>query len=654
MTETDTSSRTPLVSPRGDIQPLRSDALQLFDRHGAAVFASLCRVSVGDRELSTQILRETFAADTVATDRSSLLIRAHQRYLADPRSDDDWTQSDIADLRDEVPWATARWGPSLASLRGLATHERVAINLSELDGVPTDAVAELLGCGPTDIARLIASGHEASAAGAAPGPVQEVFRSAELWLGDDERDDIRVALGAVSTRPQPETEADPAPVLLTRRIAWSALVGVAMAAILAVVGVRWLRVLPNRTNDSQSVESVGVATTVPGPIANQFPVASASQPNGLTTRVDVTEVDGAIGEPDVFFMASGLDDPEVVVPEYIVRYTDGKVGLSWHSPCNRPAIAVTISSLADGAVVELTTGAFPIRSCIGMPDRWTAVVRPSLPLPEGTIRPLDDRGAIDDTWDGLVDADGPGGEATKLADDAFYGSALVDAANQPWVYGLGCSSRSARYLSPIGAIFEIRRAESLDPQSYSASDSIVCSDLASRQVLTGPLGVTFPNAPAAPKAEPTDCAGPAGSLIDGPSPRPFMDRFFDGDWSTWDGCLVRRDVVFSESLFETCAGHDVRTITFSKELGQPISDGSPVVQYIRDPDGAVAAEMDPFRAYSVPSSDVHDTGLRFGDQQLWVSGDTDVAIYVRTGRKIERWPRFDGVVSCATAPVASG
>ena len=671
MTDSDTAT-----SPGGGQDAGGCTALDLFDAHGAAVFASLCRVSGGGRAVALDVLLTTFREmhdpDTTSplpAGRSQIILAALRAYLVDPRSGDDRVSPDPAVGGEQTTWTstwTPTWAPmrqgrAIEALRGLSAGERIALELRLMEPSSVESVGAILGCDPALVDGIVADAEQRLRASAPVDSAADVLRSGELWFGDDERAVVRAALGASAERAAGTTPVGRARVPF--RIGWPTIGGVALVAGLTVIGVQWVQGLP-RSNDVQPVETIlappdsgstnesNEADTTDQTASDQDSGATVASRTDVVTTIDVTPVEGSVGAPDVFIMASGLDKPTVLVPEFVIRYADGKVGLSWRSPCNRPAIGVSLTATTTGAAIELTTGEFPVRSCLGMPDRWSAVVRPSRPIPEGAIEPIGPRGTVPDDWDGLVEAGGPAGSADELSDGALYGSALVDDANQPWVYGLGCSSRSAQYLSPIGAIFEIRRAETIDPDSYSSSDAIVCTDLASRQVLTGPLGATFPNAQAEPTAAPRACPGPAGSWTDVAAAQPFSDRISDGEWSTWDGCLVRADVIFSESIFETCVDRDVRTITFATELGQRIEDGTAVLRYLRDPDGVVSASLDPFRAYQIPSSDVHDTGLRYGDEQLWVSNETDLAIYVRNGRAIERWPRFEGAVSCAPATQA--
>ena len=641
-----TDTHAPVTPAGGADEAPRVDAVASFDRHGAAVFASACRVTAGDRRFADDILRETFtrlqSGRVGDDDRSSLLLEAHRIYLDDERSDDDFWGEPVA--TEQPAWTLGRWGVALATLRGLAAGERVAINLCLLEAIDRTSVGALLGCTDGDVADLIEAGRRTLRATGSVDDIRDVLRHAEMWLGDDERDDVRVALGAPTTRRR-DVEAPAAELAGRRRRSFrSALIGVGVVAIGVAVGTAWVRSLPD-DDASQPVEAVADPAEDPGP-ATLVDGRATDVVNGTTVTVSVTQVDDAIATPDVVFMAAGLTDPAVVVPDAVVRYGDGKVGLSWHSPCNRPALAVAITNTATGAAVELTTGEYPIVSCIGMPTRWTAVVNPALPLPEGDITPIaPDRRPVAG-FTGFVEAGAPAGGAGPLEEGSGYGAALVDGANQPWVYGLGCSSRSARYLSPIGAIFEIRRAEELDPASYSASDAIVCNDLATRPVLTGPLGAVTPGPGRPQGTDPVACDGPSDSLVDVPSARPFNSKFYDGDWSRWDGCLVRTDVIFSESLFETCAGQDVRTLTFAADVGAPIADDTPTLTYVRDPGGVVGGERPPFITYLSRSTDMYDSGLRYGDQVLLLSDDTIESVYIEVDGVVERWPRLVEPVSC--------
>ncbi len=645
---TDTASQVLAQANAARDQPV--DALGWFDRDGSAVFASLCRVTAGDRVFAADVLRQTFveldradrATDPEPIDRRQLLLTAHRVYLADRRADDYYDDDNLVRglVGDESEWALDRWGQALTALRGLTSRERTALNLHLSDGIALADVAALLQQPEAEVTALIDSGQRALLVTGTHEPVLDVMRHAEVWLGDDERDDVRVALGAATQRAAPKTDSRTDEASRRR---WRPTKGAALSAVvvgvLAAVGVRWVQTLP----DVKSPPPIAIdGLAEPETPSGQFIVRSSSDDQIV---VEVTRVPDALAGAEVIFMASGLTDPLVVVPDAIIKYSDGKVGLSWHSPCNRPAIAVAITNTVVGAVIELTTGEFAVVSCIGMPSRWSAVVEAALPLAEGSIRPVGEDKNLNTTFDGYVEASAPGGTAKPISEDAGYSSALVDDANQPWVYGIGCSSRFARYQSPIGAIFEIR-TETVDPDSFSSSDAIVCNNLASRPVLAGPGQATFPQSNAFASGEPVDCRGPFGSQTEVPTLPPYNSRFYDGDWSTWDGCLVRSDVIFSQSTFEACVGADVRTVTFAATIGERITSASETVTFVRDPGQVISGTRAPLLTYVIAPNDLYDTGLRYQNQQLWFSPGSMNAVYVRVGETAERWPLLTDAVAC--------
>ena len=655
---TDTASQVAAPETSDEVREL--DSLACFDRDGSAVFASLCRVTAGDRLIAADALRDTFVhlqrsaaqGTPQPTSRAQLLLAAHRVYLADQRAENDCphTGQQYNGLHSDGPdrrlslggpdWALGLCSQTLAALRGLTSRERTALNLHHVDGFEVGEVAELLRQPEAEVMALLESGEQALRVTGINEPLADILRHAEMWLGDDERDDVRVALGAPSQRAAPDIDETGE----ESRRGWRLTKGSAIAAVvvgaLAAAGVRWVQTLPE--------------DKTPAPVTVDEPAESVVTSDQVVYRVtadgetiiDVTKMPDALADPEVIFMASGLTDPLVVVPDAILKYSDGTVGLSWHSPCNRPALAVALTNTATGAVVELTTGEFPVVSCISMPSRWTAVIAASFPLAEGPIRPVDRNGTAVSSFDGYAEANASTGTSKPIGDDAGYSSALVDGANQPWVYGIGCSSRSARYQSPIGAIFEIR-TEPADSNSYSASDAIVCNKLAARPLLSGPFGAKFPQPYGNNSGDPTDCMGPFGSQTEVPNQPPYITREYDGDWSTWDGCLVNSDVIFSKSVFDTCPLADLRTITFAATIGERMTSLSEPVTYIRDP-GQVVDGTRLLLLTSVPApSDLNDTGLRFGKQELWLSPRSMEAIYVRVGEVTEHWPRLTDEIVCS-------
>ena len=70
--------------------------------------------------------------------------------------------------------------------------------------------------------------------------------------------------------------------------------------------------------------------------------------------------------------------------------------------------------------------------------------------------------------------------------------------------------------------------------------------------------------------------------------------------------------------------------------------------YARDPDGVLPDGMltSPYDGDVRMPAGAHDTGYRFHDRQLWLTGDPGKA-YVRTPDGIEAWPLVKGGMGCA-------
>ena len=204
-------------------------------------------------------------------------------------------------------------------------------------------------------------------------------------------------------------------------------------------------------------------------------------------------------------------------------------------------------------------------------------------------------------------------------------------------------------------MFEVRTglvADTAD-QTQRTVGAVSCLAMAIPRVLYGPDGSMFPQTdlesgrrippdPAAPR----DCHGPFGSATAVPYERPFTTQFYDGDWSTWDGCLVRSDVIFSRHLAEACGWGSVRTITVADTIGDRLGPAQRTHVYVRDPNRVLSREIPPLLHYEHVPGRGTDTGLRFGTDQLWSSPDSPDAIYVVTSTDVERWPILTTVPRC--------
>lgn len=139
------------------------------------------------------------------------------------------------------------------------------------------------------------------------------------------------------------------------------------------------------------------------------------------------------------------------------------------------------------------------------------------------------------------------------------------------------------------------------------------------------------------------CDSPPGSATDVAS-EPDWRRYGDyRAWTTADGCLVRIDVLADRPGPDHCGWQTARVIIATIPIGKRYSNEGNAASYVRDPDNvfgdpATAAAFDP-NAELPPGA--ADTGFRQGPTELWTDpADGGSAIYLVTGRTVERWP-FD-------------
>lgn len=636
----------PLGNPAGRPDEL----LDCFETTAAEVFAVLCRLTVGDREISERLLVETY-----------LHLGQAVAHLPRQRVDADWLVSAAvsiyldhaahvaapppapcrADAFPDLDWTEARWIPMLEALRELDPVTRVVLDLADVEHRRIDEVAGLLGSPLGEIEQRLtnARAHLREAmVTEAPG---DAFVHAQLWLGDMARERVRRALSGPADDPagNGRTRGPIRPVSPTERARYITFAVAAVVGALFVLFARWVQDDPARTDANKAVAAADEATTF------------------ATTREVVASQAALLGDKRgrlsfSMRLAADLSTQDDVRPDLIVRYPSANaVGVSWTGPCNRPAASIQFTTYSDGIGVELRTGAFPVVSCVGMPTRWTVVVEHA--FGDGDILPIVD-GALDHTFEGYsVDRMQTG----RSLPGRWFGSTLVDANNQPWVYvGRNCGRFGfVQRPSPGGAMFEVRTgigdSVTLDPQQVVGT--IDCTAMSIPVVLHGPAGSMFPQVdsstglPAVPDpAAPKDCHGPFGSATDVPPERSFTATFYDGDWSTWDGCLVRSDVIFSKYLSAACGWDSVRTITIAEELGSRMGPAERTHTYLRDPEGLVPGDIPPLLHYEVMPERGRDSGLRFGTDQLWTSPTSSDAIYIVTADDVERWPVVDRVPTC--------
>ena len=639
--------------------------LACFETTVGTVFSSLCRLTVGERRTAERLLLETYlhlqrvAPRLSSTEVAShwLVLAAHRLYLDD--ADVSAPSVRTSDSRLAMDWTQNRWTAALDALASLTPIERAALNLREVECHTITEIAQLLRITDGETDALLDKSHLALRQAAIGETASEAFGHTDVWLDDKVRDGIRALLFTNGQR-----RAKAKTIEASRRSRnvgrMSAVAGGVMLALLA----RWVVSGPNEdgaplrfdlpTIASVDPASVGSGNTIvlPGAAAPTTPKSSSSK----TVTYDLAEkIPGAQNETTVLMANDFLTDALGVVPDVIVRYTNGRVGLSWHGPCNRPAVRVYFANLADGVGLMLVTGAFPVVSCIGMPDRWTAVVDPGMALSDGPIRPLTTSLVADPLYQGFAEAAGPAAVVGPYdlgivigANDlgvGGFGSALVDQANRPWSYLAESACRdytTTRYQSPVGALFEVRTAiagELLGSQR-TETDPYDCPT----HVLVGLDGV-FPQPNGGATGPPKNCHSPFGSITDVPGERPYTSQFYDGDWSTWDNCLVRIDVIFSKTLSANCGG-PARTITFADDVGQPMGPVARTLTYLRDPFGVVPGNRGALlHSVAVPRVAV-DSGLRHGTDELWTVPGDQSAIYVVTPQGVDRWPRLSEATHC--------
>ena len=418
------------------------------------MFRSLCHLTLGSRALAEDLLMDTFRqlrdGPTVAATaaRARLIGIAHQRYL-------------------EAAGTTTTASKGAASkgddVRNLTPLERTALHLREVEGFSFAEVGRCIGCEERAAWSLV----ERVGATLAGSQISNDLRSSEIWLGDEARERVQKMLVL-----PPEEKSEPRPRAAHRKRL--AALGV---VVIAIAGATW-----TVTHTDNDTVPLAASTTTTEVVA--APVSGLAQ-----VLASVSDH----GEGDINMLTRApLDDYQEVVPDGVVFFPNGTIGLLWAGPCNRPAAVAVVNDAAAEPSVRLFTGSFPVESCLGMPDRWSLVFRP------------------------VSTARGP-----DETDTQFY-SALIDDDEHPWLFGVGCVgptiTRLERWIehvpgaqaqSKFGTIFKIESKPAAS--SGSTSDDAVCVSLAQQPVLRTEDGLVFPriNGEANDRV---DCRGPEGSL----------------------------------------------------------------------------------------------------------------------------------------------
>ncbi|HEY4333185.1 MAG TPA: hypothetical protein VGM78_11470 [Ilumatobacteraceae bacterium] len=574
-------------SATDDVQSAR------VEQFAPRLFASLCHLTVGDRPRAERLLletcRELARTPHTSIDLDAAVVAAHRLYITDANR----IMALVGEVRRSGPdTAPAVW--SVHALGELSPAERVALSLAEVEHQTVPAIAHALDVDIDAADAVLVAARTAANPMVLGESVSDAFRRAEAWMDDPLRERVHNLVtgeGALS-----EAERRAQRDQRTRRATQGAAVA---AVVLLAVAVRWIITAPSNANTA----AIGSATVT---------------------------------------LATDLTDLQTVRPDAVVRFSDGRIGVSWVGACNRPATTITVVPARSGAGIRLVTGAYPVVSCVGMPTHWTAVIDPQLRnLPKGPILPLQDGSDVQTTYTKYSEAAAPAGTARKgsVPGDTSFASTLLDSASQPWTFETDCRRlQTTAYESAAGPMFESRLT----------STGHACQSLDNVPRLVGPAGQSFPHTDGGTPAGTEDCKGPAGSATDLAFTQPATTIIGDGRLSTWDGCRVRSGVMYTTPLPTVCGWQSARIITFSTKLGQSITSAHDAVTYIRDPKGVVPGDREAFTVFPSIPVDGYDTGIRLDSQPLWLSAHSP-DLYVITPTGVERWPVFTGTLGCTRA-----
>ena len=579
-----------------------------FDLNAARVYASLCHLTGGNHRAADELLVATYR--TVPAGRATtpqwLTFVAHHLALGHTLT---------ADPTDEL----AFWAK-------LSAPQRVAIHLRLVERLSVTEIANGFGLAEADVSTLIAQGLRQCPNATTGSDLVRWLRPTESWLGDDVRNQLRPA-STPAPKPVPKAKAKAKAKQTLRRRSKATLT--AVAAALLLVGIIVLSIA-----NSGDRRAAVASTTEPASGGPATPDATAGTGTETTDQPAFSEIINLAntvrfpgGGPSnvTFFTNVDLPDRQLVIPDAIVLLPNRKVGLSWTSPCNRPANFVTLTELPDGLGLQLFTGAIDIRSCTGMPTRWTAVFQMLTDAGSSIIVPVSDEGLLDLGYQNSYTAsdNSASSSASDLGSRSY--AALVDADDQPWYYGTGCVTPTVlRFESPVGPIFET--VATLSDQSLgSTSEELTCIALAKRPVVRSHDGLNFPRLFGRP-SDRVDCRGPEGS---------FRDLYNVGDdgvakstsnWTSWDGCLIRGDVIAETDLTQACGIAGARALTVN-------IDGRTAVYVNLGVGGYPDAQIKPSR-----TTDAYDTGLANDSEELWLSPSHPEFAYIVTDLEEVAWP----------------
>ena len=568
-----------------------------FELIATRVYSSLCHLTGGDNRAADELLIATYRSapgGAGAVMPEWLTLAAHHLALG---------QALAANPSDELAfWAN------------LSAPQRVAIHLRLVERFPVAAIANGFGLTEADVSTLIAQGLRQCPAATTGSDLVRWLRPTEAWLGDEVRNQLRPPGGQA---------AKPSPVAPHRSKPRTLVIVATVAALAMLVGIFALQ--RNKSSDGKTSAPLVTQLTTPETTAGTASETTA-QPafSEIISLANTIRFPGGSPGNVTVFTNVNLPDRQLVIPDAIVQYPERKVGLIWTSPCNRPANFVTLSKFPEGLGLQLFTGAIDIRSCTGMPTRWTAVLQMQREPGTPVIVPVSDEGVLDLEYpNSYGSADAPPSSTPNAVDARSY-AALVDADEQPWYYGTGCVTPSVvRYESPTGPIFETV-TDAPNQSIGSTSEELTCLALAKRPVLLS-TSLAFPRL-FGHSSDRVQCGGPAGS---------FRDLYNVGDdgvdkptsnWTSWDGCLIRGDVITETELAQTCARPGTRALT--------VNIGGATAVYINVGNSTFPdAQLDPVRP-----ADAYDTGLAHNNEELWLSPSHPELAYIVDGQEVVAWP----------------
>ncbi len=158
----------------------RTAVLAAFDEWGAAIFASLCRLTAGDAPCALESLVRTFdhlrsASEPtgVEVDRTWLLAAAHSVYL----------------VTNDASTAAPR-----AAVGSLSPTERVALDLVQVEGLGLSVAATVLDVSDDRVSELVAAAVARLSTLAEGVSAASAMRACEVWFDDATRARARAAV----------------------------------------------------------------------------------------------------------------------------------------------------------------------------------------------------------------------------------------------------------------------------------------------------------------------------------------------------------------------------------------------------------------------------------------------------------------------------